>query len=218
MVDGVARLAHLSAAMTEEDYARYIRELKNINTILRLVADGQLPLHECWVRIAASRDRMQGRAAQHSHQDETGNAKRHAMTAGPSSPVSARVSLDPGLAHSSSTSAKITFELEVPRGPGTAAPAQGGKPAAAGTPPQARCWDAPRSRRASGGGGARRSGRSLAAAAHARFRALRHRGECGGAYRFASSFLISPISTMVERGSRTSDHRRTAAPGAWQPG
>jgi len=100
--------------MTEEDYARYIRELKNINTILRLVADGQLPLHECWVRIAASRDRMQGRAAQHSHQDETGNAKRHAMTAGPSSPVSARVSLDPGLAHSSSTSAKITFELEVP--------------------------------------------------------------------------------------------------------
>ena len=105
--------------MTEEDYARYIRELENINAILRLVADGQRPLHECFVRIAASRERMRGRAAQHGHEYEARDAKRHAMTAGSGALNDELRTFSTGTdadSRASSTSAKVAFEIEVPAG------------------------------------------------------------------------------------------------------
>jgi len=72
----------LDAAVTDEDYVRYIPLLEDMSATLRVVADGQRPLLEACDRIAASMDRIIARLAQVRHECEARDAKRHAMSAG----------------------------------------------------------------------------------------------------------------------------------------
>lgn len=69
--------------MAEEDFARYIPLLEDMNATLRMVADGQRSLIETCVGITACYDRMSARIAQLTDECEARDAKRRARTPGP---------------------------------------------------------------------------------------------------------------------------------------